>query len=288
MRIFITGAHGMLGSSLVQVMQKTHTLITPTREELNITNQNALKAALENARPDAIIHLAAMTDVDLCELHPKTAYQTNAKATETIARYAKAHHTYLVYVSTGAVFSGRKRTPYCESDPTGPVNVYGRTKLAGEEAVKKVTGSLILRSGWLIGGGAKDKKFVAKIIAQLYQGTTQIRAVCDTVGSPTLTHDLARAILRLVQVRASGVLHVVNTQTASRYDIANVIVRHLHLQNKVRITPVKQATFRLPAKRPRMEALDSRLLRTRYAISLPSWKKELPFYLKTYLRKAFP
>ena len=175
MRILITGADGMLGESLfAQLKKKDHILFAfshskKTRDltPLEITDHEQVAKVITTHKPDIIIHLAALTNVDYCEEYPNEAFSVNFEATKNIASICKKEDIRLYFISTGAVFSGEKKEPYIENDICGPVNVYGETKLKAEEEVKKLSSYCIIRTGWLIGGGNKDTKFVSFILTQL-------------------------------------------------------------------------------------------------------------------------
>ncbi len=287
MRILITGADGMLGESLfAQLKKKDHILFAfshskKTRDitPLEITDHEQVTKIITTHKPDIIIHLAALTNVDYCEEHPNEAFRVNFEATKNIVSICKKENIHLYFMSTGAVFSGEKKTPYIENDVCGPVNVYGKTKLQAEAEVKKLSSYCIIRTGWLIGGGSKDTKFVSFILSQLKNKTPLLRAVSDVYGSPTLTFDLATIIIKLIERNAQGTLHAVNRGMATRFDISKKILEIL--KSDVALEAVPFGYFKEKAKRPRMEALDSSKLKSKYHLSLPPWQVSLRTYIKS-------
>ena len=184
-RVLATGAGGMVGHYLSQDVIQTDVA------ELDITDAAAVDAALEEHRPDVVYHLAAETNVDRCEQEPDRAYAINAIGTQNVALACRSHGAELVYVSSAQVFDGEKHDPYHEFDEVGPVTVYGRSKLAGEEYVRRlVPQHYIVRAGWMIGGGPHgEKKFIAKMLEHA-ERQGKIVAVNDKFGSPTRASDL--------------------------------------------------------------------------------------------------
>lgn len=277
----------MLGESLLaQLKKKDHILFAfshtkKTRDviPLEITDHEQVTKVITTHKPDIIIHLAALTNVDYCESHPDEAYNVNFEATKNIVSICKKESIHLYFMSTGAVFSGNKKNPYIENDVCGPVNVYGKTKLKAEEEVNKLLSYCIIRTGWLIGGGNKDTKFVSLILSQLRNKVPLIRAVSDVYGSPTLTFDLAETIVKLIERKAQGTLHVVNRGMATRFDISKKILEIL--KSDVPLDAVPFGYFKEKANRPRMEALDSSKLKSKYHLSLPPWQVSLRTYIKS-------
>ena len=194
-KILITGADGMVGS-YVDFGVKTN------RQSLDITDPKQTLSVIEKYKPEAILHLAAMTDVDQCERDPRSAYLANGIGAYHVALAAKRCGAKMIYISTAGVFDGEKNGPYTEEDVPNPQNYYGYSKFLGESAVRGVLEDcLIVRTCWMMGGGpAKDKKFVAKIIAQLAKPEIkEINAVNDQIGSPSYAKDLVAAIKELIR-----------------------------------------------------------------------------------------
>ena len=287
MKILITGADGMLGESLVTILrQKKHTLFAFSHKKetnlltpLEITDHEQVRKVITSLKPDIIIHLAALTNVDYCEEHPEEAYKVNYGATKNIASICSKENIRLYFISTGAVFSGEKKKSYVEDDICKPINVYGKTKLNAEIEVRKLPHYCIVRTGWLIGGGKKDKKFVSLILSQLKKKVPLLRAVSDVRGSPTLTFDLAKTITKLIQKKAGGTIHVVNEGISSRLDITRELLKIVKSDTKLEGVPL--GYFKEKALRPRMEALDASKLKSKYNLLLPSWQASLRTYIKS-------
>ena len=270
----------MLGQAVRRTLAAEHDLIVPGRAELDITDTVALQRRLHASRPHWVLHLAALTDVDRCEREPEAAFRVNTAATETIVAGCRALDAGLLFVSTIAVFDGKKESAYVESDRPNPVNAYGCSKWRAEAAVASLPRHLIVRSSWLFGGGVVDKKFVGKILA-LAATRDVLHVVADKVGSPTSVDDLALGLQRLLQVGAIGLYHAVNAgQPASRFHFARAIVAAAALPVTVR--PVTSSFFPQLAPRPDMEAARSEKLAASW---LPPWPQALQTYVAECLQR---
>jgi dTDP-4-dehydrorhamnose reductase len=278
MKILITGAAGMLGDSLVKEFNKenhhvfafSHNKKVDKLTPLDITDYNAVNKTISDCRPDMIIHLAALTNVDYCELHPDEAQKVNFEATKNIAKICRKQGIKLMFISSGAVFSGKKNTPYISSDRRHPINCYGVSKMNAENEVRKVPYHTIVRTGWIIGGGPSGKKFVSKVLSQLDEGVNILNVVSDVKGSPTFTFDLSKHLIKLVNNNEHGIFHIVNNGIASRLDIVEELISIRKVHTKV--NPVHLGYFHEIAPRPLMEGLQSNK-------KLPHWKESLRKYL---------
>ena len=263
----VTGAGGMVGSYIDFGIKLDHAM-------LDITDVKSVEQAFKKYKPKAVVHLAALTDVDLCEKDPARAYQVNSVGAYHVALAARNVGASMVYVSTAGVFDGTKRSPYSEHDLPNPQNYYGHSKYLGELAVANtLENHVIVRVCWMMGGGpAQDKKFVAKIMRQLNDpAVSEIKAVTDQIGSPTFGKDLVGAIKQLLATKHRGIVHSANTGSASRYDVARSMVEILN--KKTKVTGVPSSYFNLPAVRPQNEVLVSSLDLMR------PWEEALRAYL---------
>jgi len=272
MKILATGAAGVVGGYLPAEVVKTDI------DTLDVRERAQVSSALQEHKPDLVIHLAAATDVDQCELDPDHAYRTNALGTRNVALACAERGITLVYVSTAGVFFGDKADPYHEFDVARPANVYGHSKLAGERYVERFAPkSFVARAGWMIGGGpGREQKFISKMLDRA-ERTGEISAVADKWGSPTYARHLVRGLLRLAETGAYGTYHFVNRGNCTRYDVAVAVTRRLGVS--YRVTPVSSAHFPLPAPRARSEALDTMLLRLNGWDWMPPWEEALEEYL---------
>ncbi len=285
-RILVTGASGMTGSYVPAVFDGRELILTDladSPESLDVRDPEAVRQALGDVRPDVVLHLAAATDVDQCEQEPEWAFHNNAIGTENIARACKEFDATLVYVSTAGVFWGDKVEPYTEYDIPQPANVYGHSKLAGERSVSSMLERyFIVRAGWMVGGGQRDKKFVGKIAQLIADGRTEIKAVNDKLGSPTYARDLLTGVRKLIETRYYGLYHMVNEGCCSRYDVA-VAIRDAIERPDVSIQPVSSAYFPLPAPRARSEAMRNLRLELMGLMSVRPWEEALREYVVSEL-----
>ncbi|NQT46240.1 MAG: dTDP-4-dehydrorhamnose reductase [Candidatus Omnitrophica bacterium] len=285
MRILITGSSGMLGSALCPLLSERNDTILATDINANggavcldIADMEGVKKVFADFGPEAVFHLAAVTDVDGCEIQQEEAYRTNTLGTENIVFSCMKRDIPLVYISTAAVFDGKKKVPYTEFDLPNPLNVYAKTKLEGESIVaRSLKRYFIVRAGWMIGGIDKDKKFVSKIIKQL-DGQKEIFAVADKVGSLTFTKDIAKGLLSLVETERYGLYHMANKGSCSRYDIAKLIVKFMG-RDDIAVTPATSEMFPLPALRPDLEAIDNFKLTLMGMNNMPTWEEALEEYV---------
>ncbi len=209
-----------MGLSLKEALSG-HQLLLLDLPEWDIT-EGRTAAHIVRWAPDLVIHAAAMTDVDGCELDPQAAYRVNGEGTRNMALACQESGAAMVYISTDYVFDGSKVEPYLEEDEPHPLNVYGRSKLAGEEYVQGLLAKFyIVRSAWLYGPGGKN--FVEKVL-KLAEEREELRMVTTEVGSPTYTRDLAEAIAGLIEWPEYGIYHLVNEGSCSRYEWAKKVL----------------------------------------------------------------
>lgn len=289
MKILITGARGMLGRDLCRAAADRGHEAWPTdvaqlvhdpADRMDVTDFDGLGAALDRFRPDFVFHLAAMTHVDDCERRPDDAWLANAVGTRNVAQHCRRLQVPMLYVSTGSVFDGTKATPYTEFDTPNPQSIYARSKYEGEQAVRELLPEhLIVRAGWMFGGGAEDKKFVAKMI-DLARTQDVLRAVDDKFGSPCYTVDFSRRCLELVEAGRFGTYHAANEGWCNRFEMARAIVELAGIDS-CRVEPCSSAEFPLPAPRPRLEAIDGLQARLVGMPDQPHWRDALKRYVET-------
>ncbi|EKS30018.1 SDR family oxidoreductase [Afipia felis] len=255
----VTGATGMLGGYVSSMADaRGYETIAPPRSEWDLRNPGSIAALIKKVKPAYVLHLAAKTDVDACERDPASAAQMNVTATEEIAKATAEVGGWLAYISTGCVFGGAGKPTYNELDLPCPVHYYGRSKLWGEYAVNKHLpfNHLIVRAGWMIGGGPeKDHKFVGKIISQIRNGASEIKAVDDKHGTITVARDLANFLLASANEGRRGLVHFASKGLATRFQIAAEIANALHYRGS--LLPVTSDMFPLAAPRPTFEGLES-------------------------------
>jgi dTDP-4-dehydrorhamnose reductase len=271
MRLLVTGAAGMLGTDVVAAAAARHDVVPFTRTELDITDHDAVRAAVGDTAPDAIINCAAWTDVDAAEADEAAATRINGDGAGHLAAAADEAGAHVVHVSTDYVFGGDATEPYVESAPTGPIGAYGRSKLAGEVAVSAVPGHAIVRTAWVF--GPHGKNFVDTML-RLGAERDEVTVVDDQLGCPTYTGHLAAALVRVAEQRARGVLHVTGGGQCTWRDLAVATFAAAGLS--VRVNRGSSADLGRPAPRPAYSVLGS----TRSdAPVLPSWEEGLNAHL---------
>ncbi len=276
------GAKGMLGRDLTGVLLSSlpnDEVIGWDIEEIDIQKEEDTVFKIEKLRPEIMVHIAAYTDVDGCELNEEKAFAVNAEGTKHVALTASRCQAKMIYLSTDYVFDGNKREPYLESDSPHPLNVYGRSKWKGEQYVQElVKDPLIVRTQWLF--GRYGKNFVTSILRQAGEKKV-LSIVNDQIGSPTYTVDLAKAISALIQFDASGIFHVANSDLCTWYTFGQAILK-LSGMDKVRAIPISSKELGRPAIRPSYSVLNCQKLKKKTGLTLRPWSEALKEYLSTY------
>ena len=284
--ILVTGAGGMVGNYAKSAFKGFNLILTDIIDgyfRLDVEDSPSVKKLIAELKPDYAIHLAAATDVDRCEIDPEWADRVNTKGTKSMALACKEFEIPMVYISTGAVFSGEKETPYIETDEISPSNKYSRSKYKGEEIVRSLLDRFyIVRASWMIGGGRNDKKFVGKIMRKIISGEKRIKAVNDKFGSITYARDLLCGIKELIGTDRFGVYHMTNGGMHSRYDIAVEMARILK-RDDVEVRSVSSDEFPLPAPRGRSEALENHNLNRMDLNYMRPWNEALGEYIREEL-----
>jgi dTDP-4-dehydrorhamnose reductase len=277
-RVLILGGGGMLAHAFKALLPAATGITAPPRSELDITRADSLRQALDGSRPTLILNCAAHTKVDFCEFQRDLAFEINALAAGEVARQAARLGVPLVHFSTDFVFPGTSPTPYRETDPTGPLSVYGQSKLAGEIAVSaQHPDALICRTSWLYGPGGPC--FPATMVRVARMGKP-LTVVSDQHGVPTFTYDLVRYTLALVESGSSGVFHVSNSEPTTWFEFTRHILGVYGLQ--VPLTPISSADWKAKtpwsAHRPAYSTLDTTRLSQVLRSAPRSWKQAFAEY----------
>jgi dTDP-4-dehydrorhamnose reductase len=280
MRILIIGSSGMLGSDIVEQWTDDE-VIAAISGEVDIRDIGRLRVFITQANPDWIVLAAAYTDVDGSERNPEQAFAVNGEGTRNVARIAQELGRKLFYVSTDYVFDGTSHQPYEPDDLVHPLNVYGASKAAGENAVREESMHWVIgRTSWLF--GASRTSFPEKILRAAAR-QPQIKVVADQIGSPTFTRDLATAIRELVRSDARGILHITNAGSCSWFEFAKEVL--LKAGCKTPILPITTAEADRLAKRPAYSVLSPTSLIVR-GIRLRSWQEAVDAYLADLRQKG--
>lgn len=276
--VLLTGSTGMLGVYVRQTLMVEGIEIAEYgRGQFNLDYPDELKRLPPGT--DLVMHLAAETDVDLCERRPNVAWTKNYLSVMVLADLCRSAMVPLVFVSTSNVFGAEGRASYNELDSPSPVNYYGKSKMLAEAYIRKTVDShVIIRSGWMIGGGPeRDKKFVGKIIKQIRDGAREISAVSDRYGSVTYARDLATLIWSLVSRKKYGTYHFASFTSCTRFDIAKRIVESF--DSNVAVSPFASSEFPLSAPRPVFEVIQTVALPGDLKGLLFTWQETLDQYL---------
>jgi dTDP-4-dehydrorhamnose reductase len=279
MKILVTGAKGMLGRDLVPLLEEAGHQVTATDiDELDITVVPQIEEAVKAAEPDLIINCAAYTQVDKAEEEPKRAFWINEKGSENIALVCRQAGIDLCYLSTDYVFNGEKKGFYTSDDKTEPINVYGASKLAGENAIRKLWDRhYIIRTSWLYG---KNGKNFVNTILDLAKKQDEIKVVDDQVGSPTWTVSLSRVMSKIIGTGRYGIFHVTDETDGgiSWYRFAQEIMRLARLD--CRVVPVRSSEFPRPARRPKNSVLDLSAVKAFFDKEIADWQESLEEFLR--------
>jgi dTDP-4-dehydrorhamnose reductase len=275
MRIAITGANGQLGRALHLRLGQAHEVVAFGHADLELSTPDC-RDRLVASRADLIVHPAAYTNVDGCARDPDLAYRINTLGTQYVALACRELGAPLVYISTNEVFDGAAAEPYREYDRAAPINAYGRSKWAGEQAVRELLDRFyIARVAWLYGG---ERNFVRTVL-RLGDERDMLSMVADEIGSPTYALDVAEAVARLIETRYYGTYHLVNAGFCSRYDFAAAILR-LSGRADIKLQPMRLADYKRDSVVPPYTPLRNTAAAA-LGIRLRPWQEALAEYLKT-------
>lgn len=286
-KVLITGVNGQVGHALSELLREAdiESVISLSRNELDLSNQDHIRQVIQSVKPDLIINPAAYTAVDKAESEPELAFAINATAPKILAEEAANIGARLIHFSTDYVYNGNKSGPYIETDFTEPLSVYGKSKLAGEDAIREVgVPHLIFRTSWVY--GAYGKNFL-KTILRLAGEREELRIVADQFGTPTSASSIADAVSHVINAwhnDTTGVYHMVNAGQTTWHGFASAIIEEYANLQKVKqwpplkvqdIKPISTQEFPTPAARPANSCLDTTKLTRDFSIQLPDWREAL-------------
>ena len=282
MKILVTGKNGQLGKSIHKIVtnnEQTDEFVFVGREELDLSSTDSITSYFNHNNFDIIINCAAHTAVDKAEEEAVLANQINHLAVAQLAQIAKMQQAKLIHISTDYVFDGESDKPYTETDATNPINIYGKTKLAGEQALKEImpTDAIIIRTSWVY--SEYGNNFV-KTMLRLGKQRDELSVVGDQIGSPTYATDLANAILDTMQNKAfkeveqeTQVYHYSNAGEISWYEFAKEIFELADIQCSV--SPITTEQYPTPAKRPKNTLMNKDKIAETFSVNIPDWKESL-------------
>jgi len=281
MKVLILGGTGLLGTDLERVFKAENEVLAFGSADCDITKLDSVYHTVKTHKPDVVINSAALADVDKCEKEPDPAYLVNAIGPKNIAMVCRDNKLKMVHVSTDYVFDGEKKSPYTEFDKTNPVNVYGLSKLAGEELIKGISNNyIIVRTAWLF--GEHRNHFVDYVINGINNGN-EIIAVKDMVSSPTYSLDVAEQIKKLVHINQTGVFHACNKGYCSRLELVEEIMKVM--KKSANLAVVNQSQWKKPAKRPVFSALRNYHMALINEDDMAGWRDALKRYIKYKFNK---
>lgn len=275
MTIAVIGAKGMLGSELCTLLRSRKTeLAALDIGEIDITDKKSVTSALSKIGPQLIINCAAYTNVELAEEEAEQAFAANQYGPKNLAEFASKTGAVLCHISTDYVFNGRKRGPYNEDDPTDPLGTYARSKLAGEEEVRRFEKHFIIRSAWLY--GKNERNFVTTIINAARE-SDQIKVVDDQLGSPTYSVDLAARIMEIVGNLPFGTYHATNSGITSWYNLAKEALKIKGIATVVK--PISSNEYPSKVARPKYSVLNNEKAEKAGLAPMPQWQDALRRFL---------
>jgi len=281
MKVLLLGQHGQVSQELQRVLQGAGELTILGREQLDLAQPALIRQHVQNLRPELIINAAAHTAVDQAESEPELAFAINARAPGILAEAATELGALLIHYSTDYVFDGNHAVPYCENDATHPLSVYGRSKLAGEQAIQAVGGMhLILRTSWVYSQHGKNFLLTMQ---RLLQERESLSVVDDQIGAPTWAGTIAQTTAQLIEQWRSrhagpwGVYHLTAQGETSWFGFASAIAAHLRRQGKsvAMLQPIPSSAYPTPAQRPINSRLDCSRLQQDWHVQLPDWQAAL-------------
>jgi len=278
MRFLITGRNGQLAREFIRRFEHLSLdYSAPDESVMDITDEKKIAAAVAGYRPDVIINCAAYNLVDQAEESPETAFKVNGAGPKNLARAAAAGQALLVHFGSDYVFDGLKESGlYLETDPTNPLNEYGRSKLAGEQHVlDELERCLVLRLSWVFGRGRQN--FIHKL-SQWTASNEYLKIACDEFSVPTWTGTVVDVTLKAIDQGLSGRYHLTNSGFCSRYEWAKEILACLGSAKFIR--PVSMDVFKLPAKRPKFSAMSNGALAGLLGIEIPSWQESVRLFIE--------
>lgn len=280
MKVLVTGVGGQLGYDVVKELEERNVkCIGADKAEFDITDFNASRKFITDYMPDAVIHCSAYTAVDKAEDELDLCHLVNAIGTKNIAKICKEIDAKMIYISTDYVFDGTKKGFYEVDDIPNPINVYGKTKLAGEKAVQEILDKyFIVRISWVF--GINGNNFV-KTMLRLGKERSELNVVADQIGSPTYTDDLASLLVDMVQTDKYGIYHATNEEECSWAEFAEEIFKVASMD--VKVNHITTAEYPTKARRPMNSRLSKASLGQK---KLPSWKSSLNRFINLLLIKG--
>ena len=276
LNIVITGAHGQLGKELERKLNHSHSVVSLSKNDLDITEKEKVYKIITQHKPQIIIHAAAFTAVDQCEIDRKKAYEVNGLGAGYVALAANMVRARMFYISSDYVFDGNKQSPYLEEDVPNPKSTYGMSKWMGEQLVLSINRGTVIRTSWLYGHNGKN--FV-KTMLELAKKKKEIKVVNDQVGSPTYVNDLVETLQHLFD-KKDGIYHISNSGSCSWYTLAKVLFEEAGY-NPEFVYPTTTEEYGALAPRPHFSVLGHEAILRENVKILRPWNEAI----KEFIRK---
>lgn len=278
--ILVTGGNGQLAKCIKDLDSNSFNFIYTDYTDLDITNLTTLEFFFNNYSIDYCINCAAYTAVDQAENDEESAYKVNELGVKNLSTVCKKHQVTLIHISTDFVFNGNQSRFYNEQSITHPINVYGASKLQGEQHIQRLLEKyFIIRTSWLYSEHGNN---FMKTMVKLSKEKSQISVVVDQIGSPTYAIDLASTIIQIISSKNQnyGVYHFSNEGVSSWYDFAKAIFEEI--KSNIKLLPIKSSQYPTPAKRPQFSVLDKTKIKNVFQIEIPYWRDSLRRAIKNY------
>lgn len=274
MKILILGANGHIGNYLSNYLKAEHEIIPLSKNDLDIREKDSVINMINSFSPDIVVQAAGISNIDYCEDHETESYSVNTLGTLNVAYACNSLDIPIVYISSGYVYGDSKETPYYETDKCNPINVYGKSKLAGEKLIRTICKKyFIIRTSWCFGG---SKCYIKKILDNI---NSPIFLTSDNVINPTYIEDLAQCISQIIHSDFYGVYNCVNTGYVSKRDVVQFIFEYL--RSKKDIYPIPCNLTASLAPRPNFSAMDTKLIYNCFGVTMPTWQDSLTRYLNS-------
>ncbi|MCM8784696.1 MAG: dTDP-4-dehydrorhamnose reductase [Candidatus Omnitrophica bacterium] len=281
-KILITGGNGLVGTYLKKILNReNYSIFAFGKEHLNIIDSEKTYKIFKDLKPEIVIHLAALTDVDFCEKNPETTFLINSKGTENISKLSIDFKCFLIYLSTDFIFDGMKGSPYSEEDKPNPINIYGKSKLLGEKyIINNCEKYLIIRTSRIFGKGGKN---FSSRLREIMKQKKEIVLTTDLINSPTYASSLAECILKLIEKEFCGIINVCNEGWCSFFEFGLKMKEILNLNLKIKGISFNEflRIYKDIAPRPKFSPLSIDLLNS-LNIKVDSWERGLEKFLKEY------
>lgn len=276
MKILILGSKGNIGGFLAKSLNKFHEIIEAGKKDVDITNKDDVMEFISNNSPDFVIDSAGIADMDFCEKNEDISYSINALGTMNVAIACSKNNIPIIYISSAQVYGLSKNSLHCEHDICDPVNIFGKSKLAGENLIRTLCKKyFIIRTSWCFGG---EKCFVKQIINKR---NTPIFMVADMKVNPTYLGDLSNAILSMMNTESYGIYNCVNKGSELKSNVVKYIFSEIGFDKQV--FPLPESTLKTLAPRPKDCTLDNNLVETSFNIEMPSWEHRMSEYINNII-----